>query len=113
MINLESSWAEPDIPNQLGLSTGITIHGEDGIIKIDPSKYSAEKLTELDGGEPAFEEFDQLPYFVEQVEAFINCILTDESSPIPIEEGIRSLRVAVAAVESLNSGKVIRLNGKY
>ena len=109
IINIEASWAEPEIPYTVGSNTGMIINGEDGIIRIDPSKNIAEKLTELNGREPAFDELDQLPHFIDQVDTFARCILDDKPSPIPLEEGIKALKVALAALESLTSGEVIQL----
>ncbi len=109
LITIEASWAEPDLKDQIGGNTGMIIHGEDGRIRIDPSRQPSIKSTELDGSEPAFEEIDQLPFFVEQVSTFAKTILNDDPIPIPINDGISALRVARAALESLQSGEVVRL----
>ncbi|MFX1284272.1 MAG: aminotransferase class I/II-fold pyridoxal phosphate-dependent enzyme [Promethearchaeota archaeon] len=110
LITIEASWSEPDLTDQVGSNTGMIIYGEDGTIRIDPSKQPSIKNTELDGSEPTFEEIDQLPFFVEQVSAFAKAILNDNPSPIPIQDGILALRVACAALKSLQSGEVIHLS---
>lgn len=109
LITIESSWAEPDLRNQVGNNTKMVVYGEDGTIQIDPSKQPAIKNTELNGLEPTLEEFDQLPFFVNQVGSFVKAILNDEEVPIPITDGVSALRVARAALESLQSGDVIHL----
>lgn len=109
LITIEASWAKPDLSDHVGINTGMTICGEDGTIRIDPSRQPSTKNTELDGSEPTFEELDQLPFFVEQVGAFAKAIINDGPIPISITEGISSLRVARAALESLQSGEVIKL----
>jgi predicted dehydrogenase len=109
LITIESSWTEPDLKNQVGSNTGMKINGEDGIIHIDPSKQPSEKITELDGSEPTFEEMDQLPSFVNQINSFATAILNDEPVPISLEEGLNALKIAHAALESLQTGKVIYL----
>ncbi|UCG03186.1 MAG: aminotransferase class I/II-fold pyridoxal phosphate-dependent enzyme [Candidatus Heimdallarchaeota archaeon] len=109
LITIEASWAEADLRDQVGNNTKMFVYGEDGTIQIDPSKQPAVKNTELDGLEPTLEEFDQLPFFVDQVGAFAKAILNDEEVPIPISDGISALRVARAALESLQSGDVIHL----
>ncbi|MFX0125127.1 MAG: aminotransferase class I/II-fold pyridoxal phosphate-dependent enzyme [Candidatus Hodarchaeota archaeon] len=109
LVTIEASWAEPDLRDQVGNNTRMVIHGEDGTIQIDPSKQPAIKNTELDGLEPTLEELDQLPFFVEQVGAFAKAVLNDEEVPISITEGISALRVARAALESLQSGSIIHL----
>ncbi|MHA2202481.1 MAG: aminotransferase class I/II-fold pyridoxal phosphate-dependent enzyme [Candidatus Hodarchaeales archaeon] len=109
LITIEASWAEPDLRDQVGNNTKMIVYGEDGTIQIDPSKQPAIKNTELDGPEPTFEELDQLPFFVDQVGTFAKAILNDEEVPIPITDGVSDLRVARAALESLQSGNVIHL----
>ncbi len=110
LISIEASWAEPNLKNHIGSNTGMTIYGEDGIIQIDPSKQPSEKITELDGAEPAYEEIDQLPAFVNQVGAFARALINDESIPVPLEDGMVAIRIANAALESLKTGQMINLN---
>ncbi len=110
LVTIEASWSEPDLTDQVGSNTGMMIYGEDGTIRIDPSRQPSIKNTELDGIEPTFEEIDQFPFFVEQVSAFAKAILNDTLIPIPIEDGLSALRVACAALKSLQSGKIIHLS---
>jgi hypothetical protein len=55
----------------------------------------------LDELEPAFDEIDLLPFFVELVRTFPKAILNDNLIPVPINDGIYGLRVARAAPELL------------
>ncbi len=107
LINIEASWAEPNLTDQVGSNTGMVIYGEDGKITITPSQQPAMKSTELDGSEPAFEELDQLPSFIDQVGSFAQAVINDAAVPVPAFDGIKSLRVARAALESLQSGKIV------
>ncbi|MFX0015675.1 MAG: aminotransferase class I/II-fold pyridoxal phosphate-dependent enzyme [Promethearchaeota archaeon] len=107
LATIEASWTAPNLTDQSGINTFMVIHGEDGSIRIDPSMQPSIKNTELDGPEPTFEETDQLPFFVEQVNSFAKAVLMDEEPPVTIIDGILALRVARAALESLQSGKVI------
>ena len=109
LITIEASWAEPDLKDQVGGNTKMIVHGEEGTIQIDPSKQPASKNTELDGLEPTMEELDQLPFFVDQVSTFARAVLNDEEVPIPLTDGLSALRVAKAALQSLQSGKVVIL----
>ncbi|AJY75912.1 Gfo/Idh/MocA family protein [Paenibacillus beijingensis] len=43
------------------------------------------------------------------IDAFIDSILTQTPPPIPGEEGLRSLKVVLAAFESQTSGKIVRM----
>jgi dTDP-4-amino-4,6-dideoxygalactose transaminase/predicted dehydrogenase len=110
LTTIEASWAEPDLPYHTGSNTGMIINGEDGTLRIDPSKQPIDKITELDGPEPAFEEIDQLPWFVDQVSTFAKNILNDQPVSIDIEDGRSALRVARAALESLQTEKVIHIS---
>ncbi|MFX0084460.1 MAG: Gfo/Idh/MocA family protein, partial [Candidatus Hodarchaeota archaeon] len=110
LITIEASWAEPDLKYYVGSNTGMIINGEDGTIRIDPSKQPTEKITELNGSEPAFEEIDQLHAFVDQVGSFASAIIKDETVPIPFIEGLKALKVAHAALKSLKTGNVVYLS---
>jgi len=109
LITIEASWAEPDLKDQIGGNIKMIVFGEEGTIQIDPSKQPATKNTELDGLEPTLEELDQLPFFVDQVGTFAKAVLNDEEVPIPLADGLSALRVARAALQSLQSGNVIHL----
>ena len=109
LITIEASWAEPDLKDQVGSNTKMIVYGEEGTIQIDPSKQPAVKNTELDGVEPTLEELDQLPFFVDQVSTFARAVLNDEEIPISLTDGLSALRVARAALQSLQSGNVVIL----
>ncbi|MFX1516490.1 MAG: aminotransferase class I/II-fold pyridoxal phosphate-dependent enzyme [Promethearchaeota archaeon] len=109
LVTIEASWAEPDLKDQVGSNTKMIVYGEDGTIHIDPSKQPAIKNTELDGLEPTLEDLDQLPFFVDQVSAFARAVLNDEEVSIPLTDGLSALRVARAALQSLQSGNVVHL----
>ncbi|UCE14640.1 MAG: hypothetical protein JSV04_05520, partial [Candidatus Heimdallarchaeota archaeon] len=109
LITIEASWAEPDLRDQVGNNTWMVVYGEEGTIRIDPSKQPAVKNTELNGLEPTFEVIDQLPFFVDQVGTFAKTVLNNTEIPISITDGISSLKVARAALESLKTGKVVKL----
>jgi len=110
LATIEASWAEPDLPYQTGSNAGMIIYGEDGTLRIDPSKQPIDKITELNGPEPAFEEIDQLPWFVDQVSTFAKNVLYNQRVSVNITEGISALRLARAALESLQTGQVIHIS---
>jgi predicted dehydrogenase len=47
--------------------------------------------------------------FTQEIKAFIGCIENDTTSPIPGESALETLKVALAGVESLKTGKAILL----
>ncbi|MHA1215514.1 MAG: aminotransferase class I/II-fold pyridoxal phosphate-dependent enzyme [Candidatus Hodarchaeales archaeon] len=107
LVTIEASWAEADLNDQVGSNTGMTINGEDGKIVIDPSSVTSLKVTELDGREPSFDEIDQLPQFVRQIDTFAQSIINDIPVPVPLEEGITALKIAQAALKSLQTGRIV------
>ncbi|WP_455463301.1 hypothetical protein, partial [Candidatus Hodarchaeum mangrovi] len=112
LATIEASWSEPELSNQLGGNNGMVIYGEDGVIHIDPSKHSSEMNTELNGPEPIFDYIDQLDEFVDQINAFAKAVLYDQSIPVSIEDGLKALTVAYAALESLKTQKEIKVQYK-
>ncbi|WP_455141488.1 aminotransferase class I/II-fold pyridoxal phosphate-dependent enzyme [Candidatus Hodarchaeum mangrovi] len=112
LATIEASWSEPELSNQLGGNNGMIIYGEDGVIHIDPSKHSSEMNTELNGPEPIFDYIDQLDEFVDQINAFAKAVLYDQSIPVSIEDGLKALTVAYAALESLKTQKEIKVQYK-
>ena len=110
LITIEASWADPELSNQIGGNNGMIIYGEDGVIHIDPSKYSSEKNTELNGPEPTFEYLDQLDEFVDQINEFAKAILYNQSVPVSLKDGLNALTVACAALESLKTRTEIKIH---
>ena len=54
-------------------------------------------------------KLDQLPFFVDQVSTFARAVLNNEEVPITLTDGLSALRVARAALKSVQSGQVIIL----
>ncbi|MFX0090588.1 MAG: Gfo/Idh/MocA family oxidoreductase [Candidatus Hodarchaeota archaeon] len=109
LATIEASWAEPDLSYQISSNTGFIINGEDGTIRVDPSKQPSEKITELFGSQPSFDEMSQFPAFVDQVGCFAKAIRDNAPVPVSAEDGLKALKVARAALESLKTGKAIEL----
>jgi predicted dehydrogenase len=57
-----------------------------------------------------FEGFDRNDMFRDELRHFLACLRGDESSLIPLSEGIQSLRIALAAESSLKSGQAHELS---
>lgn len=75
------------------INAEITVYEENGRIKLH-EQY----------------EFERNDMFMEEMRCFLHAIDGEQSGEqIPIEEGIKSLRVALAAKESMETGKVIKL----
>jgi predicted dehydrogenase len=66
-------------------------------------------------GQPAeshdFHGFQRNELFIEETRRFLACIQSGERPPVDIREAAQSLRMALAAKESLERGTVVRLSG--
>jgi predicted dehydrogenase len=60
-------------------------------------------------GGPVELNFPQIDQFAAEMDAFAECILQNEPTTVPGEEGRRDLRIMTALYESAASGKTIRL----
>jgi predicted dehydrogenase len=56
-----------------------------------------------------FAEFDRNEMFMDELRHFLACLRGDESSLIPLSEGLHSLKIALAAEASLSSGQAEEL----
>jgi predicted dehydrogenase len=59
-----------------------------------------------------FEGFDRNEMFLDELRHFLACLSGDEKSLIPLNEGIHSLRIALAAESSLRSGQTQELTAQ-
>jgi predicted dehydrogenase len=64
-------------------------------------------------GEPAetfaFPDFPRNQLFLDEVRHFLACAEGAESSAVPLREGVRSLKVALAAKASMAEGRIVAL----
>ena len=98
---VHSSWTNYGIMNNSTI-----FYGTKGVLKIYHNpKYSISVETDL--GVMTHKLNEQKNSGV--VDAFVEAIITGESSPISAEEGIRGLSVILAAIKSCKEGKVITI----
>lgn len=55
-------------------------------------------------------EFERNDMFKEELKVFIDAVKDKKRTIIPIEEGIKSLKMAIAIKESINKGNIINMN---
>jgi predicted dehydrogenase len=58
----------------------------------------------------SFEGFERNQLFLDELKHFMDCLDGKERPLVPIRDGAQSLRIALAAKESLNTGCVVELN---
>jgi predicted dehydrogenase len=89
------------------------IVGDKGKLRYD--YYAGEVvLHELGADKPtnySFKDFDRNQMFMEEIRHFLACIRGEAKSIVDLREGIRSMKIAHAADESLKSGQVVALEG--
>lgn len=90
---------------------GCRIIGELGTIVVDLANASYCVMNERCEliEKQSFENFDRNQIFLAEMKHFLSCLDRNEISRLPVSEGAKSLRVALAAQESLRTGQVIQL----
>jgi predicted dehydrogenase len=85
--------------------------GEDGRIEADLDARSMRVVDVLGRSTEttAFEGFDRNDMFVEEMARFLACVRREAVPHVSVADGARSLRLALAARESLDTGAVVTL----
>lgn len=60
-------------------------------------------------GEDSFADFQRNQLFIDQLKHFLACVEGTQAPLVPLEDGVQSLRMALAAKQSLETGKVVEL----
>ena len=90
---------------------GCRILGESGVIVVDLANANYNVLNDRNEviETQSFANFDRNQIFLAEMKHFLNCLDRSEVSRLSASEGAKSLRVALAALESLRTGQVIRI----
>jgi len=97
-----------------GYDVRAEVYGTEGSIRIG---YDRETPVLLFGGRGG--SFDCVPFFFErfhdayrlELEAFVTAVKRGDPPPVGVEDGERALAIAEAALESLRSGRPVRVAG--
>ncbi len=110
VAHITGSWAHPT-----GFRTTFEIAGDGGLIEHDSAR-SAPLTASLRGGEgggsvavpesPLAEGED--PYYLE-LAAFVSALENSEPPPVTLHDGREATRIGLAALESIETGKVVQL----
>lgn len=109
VAHVTGSWAHPT-----GFRTTFEIAGDGGLIEQD-SLRSAPLTASLRGGEngsvfvpesPLAEGED--PYYLE-IAAFVSALQNNTAPPVTLQDGREAVRIGLAALESIETGKAIKL----
>ena len=103
---VETSWAHP---TSQGLSVATELTGTDGRINWD---YDGIALGEMHTRKGLHRRFSPLGSrgFRAEIAAFVDAVANRASSPVPAEDALTALRVALAAAKSITTGRAVDLH---
>lgn len=105
MAQVEASWAHPVAR---GFKAVVEVTGTDGRISWDYDHLNGGAMYLVDGGATWFDPLGERGYHRE-VAAFVRAVREGGPSPVPVEAGFEAVRTALAAQESLRTGRPIDL----
>jgi predicted dehydrogenase len=103
---LEANWAVPD---NFPFSTAIEVTGTKGMIATDNTDSRASYQLTLNGKARTTSAISELNGYHYEQDAFLRAVQCKSPTPIPASAALYSLRLAIAAKESIRSGKQITL----
>ncbi|MHA1793386.1 MAG: Gfo/Idh/MocA family protein [Promethearchaeota archaeon] len=100
----EASWAAKD---SFPFSTSVEVSGKVGLLKCEiPGKHALETFSR---DSMAYQNvYDESPYFAE-VADFIEAINLDRAPKVSGDEGMATVKICLAALESAKTSKIIKL----
>lgn len=111
IAHVEANWADPS-----GFKVDFEIAGDGGMIAFD-SRFAmplmvAKQDAGAGGGGVAVPESPMAedPYMLE-IQHFVDSVEAGQQPTITAEDGMKAVEIALAAIESVQSGKVVRLRG--
>lgn len=118
-VMMQFSWRERDLPVHLQMDylqyppkRQCELLGESGKVLVD--FVSNELMISLYAGASSdtmkFEGFDRNQLFLDELRHFLRCVTNREQPEISLEDGIQSLRMAVAAKKSMITGQMVDLD---
>lgn len=85
----------------------VKVVGERGHIVVDLLKASVLQVVEDESRTIEYSDFTRNDMFVEELRLFMECVTHGTDEAIPLEDGIKSLQMALAARRSIETGGVI------
>jgi len=104
VAHVEATWMDPS-----GFRTYFDVAGSEGLLEFDSRKTPALRTATPDSLslEPSIAPLED-PYYLE-LSAFLSAVQNQTPVPITGEDGLTALKIALAALESAKTGKVITL----
>ena len=90
-----------------GPSRGFTVTAEKGTFGLNPAyNYNSARGTRSDGKTISLPSVNQ---FAAEMDDFAQCIVNNQPSKVPGEEGLRDVKIMMAIYESARTGKPVKL----
>ena len=111
IAHVEGTWASPS-----GFTVTFEVAGDGGMIEFSnktavPLVVARAKTEEKEAGVPIPESpTAHNPYFLE-LQHFIDCVETGAKPCITPEDGMRAVEISLAALESIRTGKPVKVGG--
>ena len=106
MAYLETNWA---VPENFPFSTAVEITGTEGMIAADNTDSRASYQLTINGQKRVTAAVSELNGYHYEQDAFLRAVQTKSPTPIPACAALYSLRLAIAAKESIRTGKEVVL----
>lgn len=106
---LEANWA---LPENFPFSTAIEITGTGGMIAADNSDSRASFQLTLNGQKRVTAAIAELNGYHYEQDAFLQAVQNNRQTPVSAAAALYSLRLAIAAKESVKTGKLIVMDGE-
>lgn len=103
--HVDARWPRrPELP----FVTQFEISGDEGLLEFDSEDVAPIEVRSTANGsaperDPIDEPLERDPYRRE-LEAFVDCVRSDEEPPVTVDHGLEALRIALAALESADRG---------
>lgn len=107
--HIEGTWCDPG-----GFKVNFEVCGDSGMLEYDSTRQVALQIaTRAEGGAGGGVQVPespaaQNPYYLE-LRHFIDCVQTNQTPEITVEDGYNAVRLALAAIESAQTGRVVSL----
>jgi predicted dehydrogenase len=86
------------------------LYGTRGQLESEPFQaYTGNRLWATGGRKREEVAYDPVNQFAAEMDDFCQCILSDKPSRTPGEEGLQDIKIMMAAYESANSGKSVKI----
>jgi predicted dehydrogenase len=86
------------------------VYGTEGQLEAEPFQaYTGNRLSLSHGRSRQQVQYEPVNHFAAEMDDFSRCVLNDKESLTPGEEGLKDLKVMMAAYESAEAGKAIKI----